>query len=141
MTDPTTSPEGRESGGLDTSGSVSYRVHGIVQTKIWSDFKPFTQGYIAAAMYEASVLAANVHDDDRIPSPGFSDLAPETLVRIVEDCSSAQNIFSGLGFKTGAKEGRYFWIGQSSGQLTGAWSAAFPPQTVTLGDDGKVYLS
>lgn len=71
----------------------------------------------------------------------FSDLSPEALALILEDCANFENFSSGLGFKTGEVEGRRFWIGRANGQLTGAWAAAFPPLRVYLDDAGKVRLS
>lgn len=72
---------------------------------------------------------------------GFSDLAPETLARIIEDC--AQITTDPAGRAPGDKEswnwpntetsGRRFWKGRNLGQLPN-----FSPLTIYLGDDGLV---
>lgn len=112
---------------------------------IWSDLSPFTQGYIEALFASLPGLDQQGRMIPRHPDVahggvhvmGFSDLAPETLARIIADCASFENIAGGVGQKTGLTEGRRFWEGQQRG-MSGALGAAFPPQTVQLGDDGKV---
>lgn len=64
-------------------------------------------------------------------APGFSDLAPETLARIREDCAAYRQrlLPSDLNH---ARYGEGFWIDR---QRAGSH---FPPLTLYLGDDGKV---
>lgn len=114
---------------LDTSGQVI-----VNQTRImWSDLGPGTQGFT-----EAVISALIDHEMERarraygrafvsMPPLGwdFSDLAPETLARIMEIAPSRPGAT--------AEDGVIFWREQQEGQFEG-----FPPLTVYLGDDGKV---
>lgn len=122
---------------LDTSGSVSLprSPQSVIRNHLWSDLSPFEQGYIEGIAMEKSWV------DGRV-SFAFSDLAHATLAAIRRDCASFKNIAEGLGVKKlDAAEGRNFWVGrnQSHGWAP-TFAAAFPPLTVTLGDDGKIYL-
>jgi len=71
-----------------------------------------------------------VQDYNRRPT--FSDLAPETLARIMEDCER-------FGAMCEANlwliQGNEFWIMRQRGDLT---DKDFPPLTLYLSDDGKV---
>ena len=132
---------------LDTTGTVRFR--GFERAPgfddrdhiWWSDLDPFTQGYIEALFASVGGFEAIRADDLAWPGKtsflGFSDLAPETLARIIEDCASFQNVANGLGNKTHTAEGRRFWNGRQGG-LSGAFGAAYPPLTVQLSNDGKV---
>lgn len=60
----------------------------------------------------------------------FSDLAPETLARIIADCEAAQVAQADHSYKSTGLE---FWMVRQRGHV-----ASFPPLTVQLGDDGKV---
>lgn len=114
---------------LDTSGSV-----GIVtaapqggsycQTIWWNNLPPFTQGYIEALM---APLDIRVY--------GFSDLAPETLARIMADCDVART----WAWSISAPDflGREFWRLRQEGR----YGDRFPPLTVTIGDDSKVRVA
>lgn len=68
----------------------------------------------------------------------FSDLAPETLAAIRKDCAAA-NDGKWLGYRDTAGCGAMFWKERQQGFLNGD-GPKFPPLTVSLGDDGKVYL-
>lgn len=99
----------------------------------WTDLDPFTQGYVEAAL-------TGVETDEIVPvgyrPAGFSDLAPETLARIIENCAKAQTYRQHqAGFTPAARHGRFFWADRQRNCQGG-----FPPLTVSLGDDGKVYL-
>jgi hypothetical protein len=120
---------------LDTSGSVSYRVHGIVQTKIWSDLDPFTQGYIEALFASKPLLELPQNGEDNQPAPGYRHLARETLARIIEDCDRrvTHEDIRWASDEAGRNSGRVFWRLQQDNDLS-----CFPPLTITLGDDGKV---
>jgi hypothetical protein len=87
---------------LDTAGvvSVDTRVsegrapgtsHPVVITA-WRDLDAFTQGYVEAMFFTCQeslgVDRLENHGDDR--TSGFSDLAPETLARIIADCAAFQ---------------------------------------------------
>lgn len=125
---------------LDASGPVALpRPHseGSTQT-YWSDLSPFAQGYVEA------LLESFRPDPYKGWAPtfpkrfGFSDLAPETLARIIADCEA----FLAFGRKLNQKEaspvptfnwGATFWDYRQRDR----WRE-FPPLTVQLGDDGKV---
>jgi hypothetical protein len=83
------------------------------------------------------------------PRPlGFSDLAPETLARIMEDCERIQTrpISATHNWGTNTLAGKMFWRDRATGfaglglEPRIRYSEVFPPLTVYLGDDGKVYL-
>lgn len=130
---------------LETSGAVA-RPPGIDDGGPyyigWPDLPPFVQGYIEAAFKSASVYPNSAilpwerHPGHNEPQPvGFSDLAPETLARIMEDCA----VFFGVGgpwFPVGDYEtGKQFWRTRQKGQ----WAyMCFRPLTLHLSDDGKV---
>jgi hypothetical protein len=122
---------------LDTSGRVecpaSFQPLGWA---IWSDLDPFTQGYVEAAMrslYEAH-HSAGIAARMRVTYL-FSDLAPETLARIIADCgrfneSRIAPLVNGAGFWSKRQAGLY------RGHETGF--PRFPPLALTLGEDGKL---
>lgn len=65
---------------------------------------------------------------------GFSDLAPETLARIMEDCAAMLSAMRAVRLSDeGADLGRKAWEERQAGNWAG-----FPPLTVILSDDGKV---
>lgn len=124
---------------LDTSGRVecaaSFQPIGWA---IWSDLSPFTQGYIEALFASEAEAAAKAwwlrkSGPFDIPRPGFSDLAPEALARIIADCEVGREIYAGIGPRTQAEKGRQFWEDRQAEMMR-----RFPPLTVQLGDDGKV---
>lgn len=129
---------------LDTSGEVrfpaDYAMTGDPDVAFidyrWSDLSPFAQGYVEALFADGVAL-----DDGaqlaRVPL-GFSDLAGETLARILEDCEAA------LGDKLcdytdAAVHGAMFWRDRQAGQLNGI-DPLFPPLLVHLADDGLIYF-
>lgn len=139
---------------LDTSGEVTWweylpRVNRRAgpYIKRWPDLDPFTQGYVEAMFAEWKVTAKGkaftedgpllattwegpppILDAARgiIRSPRFSDLAPETLTRIIEDCAKAQR---DVPTERDRDHGEYFWR-----------ACALAGTTPYLGDDGKVCL-
>lgn len=119
---------------LDTTGAVGpYRSTDLVSTYAlsWSDLDAFTQGYVEALFQSVQVDALGATYAERPSlSPAFSDLAPETLARIIADCavSAAQPT---TGEPRG--EGAAFWRLRNACDYVG-----FPPLNVQLGDDGKV---
>lgn len=128
---------------MDTSGRVgadpNWDRFGGEQGLAWSDLSPFAQGYVEAMLAEAGEdladerMAQNPRDDARL-SVGFSDLAPETLARIMEDCEAMKRA---PGLAEEPRGGDFFWHWRQEGKLT---INGFPPLTPHLGDDGKVYL-
>ena len=121
----------------------------------WSALDPFMQGYVGGASVSTGPIVkcrsygcngrGYVSENNRSDNPckgcgttgkqpfAFSDLAPETLARIVEDCATRMAERPRLGSE---KDGEHFWRARQRG----TWEATFPPLTVYLGDDGKVYL-
>lgn len=89
---------------LDTSGEIIMardpNHRGIHRpTKRWSDLSPFVQGYVGAALKGLTTIACHDHHyepgaykvcrrcgKDAPRAVRFSDLAHETLARIIEDC-------------------------------------------------------
>ena len=116
---------------LDTSGEVDLTFAEGIPAEIagghrWSDLSRFTQGYIEA------LFASICPDEDgsrEMRAPAFSDLAPETLARIIADCEARVS----MGWLDRPEDGRWFWVSRQNGNLN-----AHPPLTVQLGDDGKV---
>jgi hypothetical protein len=152
---------------LDTFGvvSVDTRVsegrapgtsHPVVITA-WRDLDTFTQGYVEAMFFTST------GDDGEAFRQGFSDLAPETLARIIADCAAFQegsawlravNAAKGCAFPGEDQAGRDFWFtrnGHGCGFWDGDWpephaehltdaARTFGYVDAYLGDDGKVYL-
>jgi len=124
---------------FDTSGTVSgtgpdeYFNH--INPWRWSDLSPFVQGYVEAMFAR---LAASEGLTESNPRPfGFSDLAPETLARIVEDCGRRVDGWPPhVGDAEWRSLGARFWTQRSTPSRYQHWV----PLTPYLGDDGKVYL-
>lgn len=130
---------------LDTSGAVDCETRMIddgadtTSIYLWTDLDPFTQGYIEAALAEfRQRQERRFHENpafigQSMPAQrGFSDLAPETLARIIADCEA---YVAARGIENRC-DGAWFWKGRQSKSVKG-----FPPMTVSLGDDGEVYLT
>lgn len=152
---------------LDTSGEVpaAYGVPALDTLPERIEFRhldAFTQGYIEALFFTDSGP-----EDGELGEAGFSDLAPETLARIIEDCAAFQRdnakaleaVFSRPMFRrnvnTPTETGRDLWYTRN-GHVCGFWDGDWPEPYATLfteaakafgnvdsylGDDGKVYLS
>lgn len=157
---------------LDTSGEVPEPkwerppMITVERPLRWADLDAFTQGYIEALFFTADLC---ISDQGRNEEPcGFADLAPETLARIIADCSSfyAANRATLIAHsgddpagepneETQQAAGRDFWYtrnGHGVGFWDGDWlepyasqldaaAKAFSNIDAYLGDDGKVYLS
>lgn len=137
---------------LDTSGDVGPMPAGPMNERFmrWSDLDPFTQGYIEAALSsirkgceycsgrgEVGGWLGQTAESGGYYSepcdecvPAFSDLAQETLARIIADCEAFQPS------PVTAEHGRRVWALRQRGE----YGRGFPPQTVILRDDGKVYF-
>lgn len=99
----------------------------------WADLSPFTQGYVEALFHDFTNALEVGHS---YKQPAFSDLAPETLARIMEDCEACENeVMAAYPEDRRRKAGAWFWSERQAGKM-----GAFPPLTPYLGDDGKVYL-
>jgi|GEM_PF-1780737 len=133
---------------LDTSGEVTPTpdtsrgfTHGMATQ--WGDLSPFTQGYIEA-LFAENEPNGSLDTSDRFDLPhgrggvcreaGFSDLAPETLARIITDCEAARRR---LDSDDAEDAGAVFWRLRQEGHYVGGL-INFPPLTVQLGDDGLI---
>jgi len=135
---------------LDTEGSVG-RWDGA-QLHFYDDIDAFTRGYIEALFF--------IGED--LEEKGFSDLAPETLQRIIEDCREFQKVNAAtlpLAYSQAYEPedaGHDFWFTRN-GHGVGFWDRdelavgdlgriltdacdAFREMSAYLGDDGKVYV-
>lgn len=127
---------------LDTSGEVATDYNPLTKYR-WADLSPFTQGYIEA-LFDAEAKRLN---EERLAARmplrrvRFSDLAPETLARIIADCEAfAPGRHPWL---TPTEYGGAFYAARQVG--FSEWSVdpadyghRFPPLAIQLGDDGKV---
>lgn len=140
---------------LDKSGSVRGRNDGSLMRAAgkrfedsqvrWDDLSPFVQGYVEALFahcydrQSAQRGGYNCVADEADYGPGaplgFADLAPETLARIIEDCRIASELPCYRQTPSQTYAGRVFWLERQSG-----FPPNFPPITVYLGDDGKVWF-
>lgn len=130
---------------LDTSGEVTFPAiiamtgepDSIALSYRWRHLDAFTQGYVEALFETLDernfIERLGEHGD---PDYGFSDLSPEALAAILKDCARAKPM-EGYRADEYAKMGRQFWMNRQSGLLP----ERFQPLTVTLSDDGKVYLA
>lgn len=123
---------------FDTSGVVEGPINtpdGLRFDAIgWGFLDAFTQGYVEALFNETLF---NTRDDD-LRKVGFSDLAPETLARIMVDCAYGQRAIAsgdiGVRGETDAERGAWFWIERQR-----RWRE-LPPLAPYLGDDGLIYV-
>ena len=131
---------------LDTSGGVCapiidgwakwpHQALSVGEPMRWPDLSPFAQGYIEALFASVRVDALGATYAER-PAllPRFSDLAPETLARIIADCEAIERHLRREQMSTG---GARAWELRQSG----FWPKTWPPLTVQLCDDGKVRLA
>ena len=132
---------------LDTSGTV----HGVPGAPAgqgtyhpvdldWCDLSPFAQGYVEALFADfRQRQERRFHENpafigQEMPAQrGFSDLAPETLARIIADC---EKWCSAVPSRLAQRQvGGDFWRLQQLGKV----GEALPlPLAVQPGDDGKV---
>lgn len=131
---------------LDTSGFVTLpalrRAPNFVSRIRWSDLSPFEQGYttgVFASAEEAGISIRRGAPSAWMPETqigvAFSDLAPETLARIMKECGKV------TGLAATREAGRYFWQLRN----TPPGLRAFPPVAPYLGDGrngvaGLIYL-
>lgn len=102
----------------------------------WPDLTPFQQGAVEAALTALNNSRSYMPGDGMTGARelGFSDLAPATLARIMEDCGDRPSAFA-PGHDRAC--GRNYWNGVASGQYA---ASGTPPLTLYLGDDGLIYL-
>lgn len=161
---------------LDTSREVSVPInmpgHGSPArfSWVWSDLDAFTQGYIEALFFteqgdgeagtdNASGLWAEIEPGLYSNDFGFSDLAPEALASIIEDCAAfrapAKSINEPIPawrlvelastkddapeFPDDAQAGRDFWYTRN-GHGCGFWDGDWPePHATALTDAAKAF--
>lgn len=163
---------------LDTSGHIDIWDDAKEKNKpwFWDDLSPFVQGYVEAMFADIQGDAWSLADVGITPhgTPqaqldkaalrrcAFSDLAPETLARIMEDCERFCASKAALEWVPQGDPrhhecgGRAFWNARAdrhvlqghsyfAGMTTGDNLRAldrlardFPPLPLYLGDDGKV---
>lgn len=133
---------------FNTSGVVMWTPPGacVARYMHWPDLDPFTQGYIEALFDE---LGSALHKRAAEKfytlnwNARFSDLAGETVQRIIEDC---ERFAPKLHIPADAQAGSWFWEWRQEGWLSATPDAraemirGFPRLTPYLGDDGMVYL-
>lgn len=154
---------------LETSGVIVMHKPAFAYLQ-WSDLDAFAQGYIEALFFTSEApgvstdewQATEEHAEGSIPCDvGFSDLAPDALATILEDCLAfkvaavhVQPLMGSHGYPDEAQAGRDFWYtrnGHGCGFWDGDWpephdedltqaSKAFREGSPYLGDDGLVYL-
>lgn len=135
---------------IDTSGSVLVQraTSGGPFEVRWSDLNPFTQGFIEAALLGTAPDDLEVRgSEDTYRQAGFSDLAPETLARFMEDCERFAHVIGDPRPPIhNAGIGERFWKARQLG-FTTYWSlhqaelrGPFPPLRLYLADDGKVRI-
>lgn len=135
---------------FDTSGEVLIphpTARGCMLNRRWPDLSPFVQRYIEALAKQFDFPG---EPEVGLQSIAFSDLAPETLARIMEDCEAHRHWWRGRGSLLAsddtAANGADFWRNRNTGWpcLAAADRSEAPhrwlPLTPYLGDDGKVYL-
>jgi hypothetical protein len=125
---------------LDTSGIVPWCAEypdGVV-SYIWTDLDPFTQGALTAALEGGRPLIA-LRGDSQNPfrAPRFSDLAPSTLQRFIEDCAAHEKAYPLQAHDPRRRNrGFNFWRNRQAGM----WAkSGWPPLTLYIGDDGLIY--
>jgi hypothetical protein len=172
------------SGGVFTPGSALFDQTTRHALKTWADLDAFTQGYIEALFFtegdelttakrERETGAPEPEDESdesraafrALYTPGFSDLAPEALARIVADCAAfkASDAWTlaeaaesaGDPIPDDTQAGRDFWYTRN-GHGCGFWGGDWPepyatrlteaaeacgPVDAYLGDDGRVHLT
>lgn len=139
---------------LDTAGRVDQP--GLLRALIWGDLDAFTQGYVEALFFTST------GDDGEPLEQGFSDLAPETLARIIADCAAFRaapawvallealgneelgDLEADLAAKGGdpvpdTQAGRDFWYTRN-GHGCGFWDGDWPePYATALTDAARAF--
>jgi hypothetical protein len=130
---------------LDTSGRVgvplyAHDLEGTHRLVEWSDLNPLQQGYVEALFERLPPIEYGEPTSGgyRLQrTPAFSDLAPETLRRIITDCE-ARLAQATPPYPNTRKEGARFWARRSAGDLR---AHGFPPLAAYVAlDDCKVCL-
>jgi hypothetical protein len=119
---------------LDTTGYILRGDPTLVGRTVrfyWSELSPFAQGYTEAMLAELQA-AVDAKRYGLWQRSAFSDIAPETLARIIEDC--AWLCTDAKSRAANAEAGREAWSVRQAGDMAHA-----APLTVEL-VDGKVHF-
>lgn len=118
----------------------------------------FTTAYIECLLWSSTDESDDSGGQPLDANYSASDLAPETLARIIADCTSFQVECDELisdSLSSWDRAGHDFWLTRN-GHGTGFWSGAWPEPAATeltkaseraghvdayIGDDGQIYLS
>jgi hypothetical protein len=131
---------------VDTSGRIACTDPSkpcICHAATWDQLSPFVQGYVEAMFstrFDGLDGTARYEAETYGKSWRFSDVAPETLARIMEDCERFLALFGLCDVATSQKCGRIFWEQRSDPVWCSSLVERFPPLTPYLGGDGKIYL-
>ena len=88
---------------LDVSGEVprpdDYKGWGVERPLRWTDLDPFEQGYVEALFFtEEEALAEQAREMGTVcDALGFSDLAPDALLSIKQDCAKFRDTGGAVG--------------------------------------------
>lgn len=127
---------------------------GYVEAMPWASLRPANGwqmlyagrplGWMLADTADEALSQARANNPHHDPAEfsiltlGFLHLAPATLERIIGDCEVA--LADKLcGYSNHPQTGEMFWKDRQANQLNGM-APHFPPLTVTLGEDGLIYL-
>lgn len=129
---------------LDTSGYVPVPLSpesDNAECVVWQSLSPFAQGYMEAAaeaLYDA-LIVQGWSPEAAASAVAFSNWAPETLARIMEDCAKAADLRSvpfGHVYNPNSAGGLCFWADRQAGCMR-----PFPPLTISLNNDGNVIFT
>jgi len=107
----------------------------------WTELDRFTQGYIDCALWSSTDESDETGGEPMDKNYSFSDIAPETLARMVEDCRSFQDDNRKdlddceLSFE---RQGHDFWLNRN-GHGSGFWDEGDDPLYRRLSDASKVW--
>lgn len=124
-------------------------------TRVYHNLDSFTQGYIQAMFFTDT----GTGDDEDLEDANFTELAPDTLAKVIADCERFQRVTVGLFLHMNPEmemeAGRDFWFtrnGHGVGFWDGDWSEdvaetltatskTFRSLDLYRGDDGQLYLA
>ena len=107
----------------------------------WTELDRFTQGYIDCALWSSTDESDETGGEPMDKNYSFSDIDPETLARMVEDCRSFQDDNRQdlddceLSFE---RQGHDFWLNRN-GHGSGFWDEGNDPVYRRLSDASKVW--
>lgn len=107
----------------------------------WTELDRFTQGYIDCALWSSTDESDETGGEPMDRNYSFSDIAPETLNRMAEDCRDFQDDNRQdlddceLSFE---RQGHDFWLNRN-GHGSGFWDEGDDPVYRRLSDASKVW--